>query len=95
MGAITLSTARLRSTGWALVRAPVYLGTLTNRPVHGLGRPRCPKNGTQNLFSIGPLAQAARAVSLQGQGGPCGKREAFSMRGNLARSSGSQESWLT
>lgn len=42
-----------------------------------------------------PPAQSVREVSLQGQGGPCGKRAAFSMRGNLARSSGPGKSCLT
>ena len=47
------------------------------------------------LFSKPAPPQAGTDGNPQGQGGPCGKRAAFSMRGNLARSSGSRKSWLT
>lgn len=66
--AITITTARLRPIGWALLRAPDCLGTLTIRSAGpgpgahaarqtGQNQEICPKNGTQNqknLFSIGP-----------------------------------------
>lgn len=45
VGARTMSTARLRLTSWALTRAPVCLGTLTNWPSsQGPGAPESCEN---------------------------------------------------
>lgn len=89
MVVLTMLTARLRPIGWALLRAPVYLGTLTIRSAGpgpgaraarqtGQNQENSPKKRTQKSFlKTAPGAGSGRSVRSSSRGARVGNAQRF------------------